>query len=399
MTAVVLDISRLISRVRYATPSGVDRVEMAYARGLLGRYGKDLSFAAVHPTGRYGRIDHVTALAYLDELEQRWAHSENEPPQRSLASIMPWMVRLLPRSGDVGSAAKGAVYVQTSPHHLTDGAKVERILQRENARFLCMVHDLIPIEYPEYARPGGADLHRRRIETVTRCADAVIVNSAATGRSLQPWIAASGRDIATHVAYLGTEPLPPASAKVPDGERPYMVCIGTIEGRKNHLLLLHLWRQMARTMAASEFPRLIIIGKRGWENAQVLAMLDRCAELEGHVEEVSGCSDTRLATLLRNARTLLMPSFAEGYGMPVAEALSVSVPVICSDIAAHREVGGDAPDYADPLDGQRWQELVLDHGRKGPFWQAQKARIPAWHNPDWDAHMEIVAKAIEALAR
>jgi glycosyltransferase involved in cell wall biosynthesis len=399
MTAVILDISRLISRVRYATPSGVDRVEMAYARGLVERYGKDLAFAAVHPTGRYGRIGYATALSYLDELERRWAHSENEPAQRSLASIMPWMARLLPRSGDVGSVAKGAVYVQTSPHHLTDGAKVGRILQRENARFVCMVHDLIPIEYPEYARPGGADLHRRRIETVTRYADAVIVNSAATGRSLQPWIAASGREVATHVAYLGTEPLPPASTKVRDGERPYLVCIGTIEGRKNHLLLLHLWRQMALTMQASEFPRLVIIGKRGWENAQVLAMLDRCAELQGHVEEVSGCSDTRLATLLRNAGALVMPSFAEGYGMPVAEALSVGVPVICSDIAAHREVGGDVPDFADPLDGRRWQELILDHAGKGPAWQAQMARIPAWRNPGWDEHMDIVAGVIEALAR
>ncbi|MEL0212199.1 MAG: glycosyltransferase family 1 protein, partial [Novosphingobium sp.] len=67
-----------------------------------------------------------------------------------------------------------------------------------------MVHDLIPIEYPEYARPGGAELHARRMETVATFADAVIVNSAATGRSFQPWIERSGREIATHVALLGT---------------------------------------------------------------------------------------------------------------------------------------------------------------------------------------------------
>ena len=62
---------RLISRVRYSTPSGVDRVEMAYARGLLTHYGDRLDFAAVHPTGPYGRLSRPAALAYLDELERR----------------------------------------------------------------------------------------------------------------------------------------------------------------------------------------------------------------------------------------------------------------------------------------------------------------------------------------
>lgn len=71
MTDVILDISRLISRVRYSTPSGVDRVEMAYARGLLAHYGDALAFAAVHPTGLYGRLKRAAALAYLDELERR----------------------------------------------------------------------------------------------------------------------------------------------------------------------------------------------------------------------------------------------------------------------------------------------------------------------------------------
>lgn len=397
MTQVILDISRLLSRVRYSTPSGVDRVEMAYARGLLRIYGNDLAFAAVHPTGLYGRLDRGAALAYLDELERRWASEDGGPGRRSVLSILPWMVRLLPRSRGVGSSQKGIVYAQASPHHLTNTAKVRRILNRENARFLCVVYDLIPIEHPEYARPQGAALHRFRMETVAACADAVVVISAATGRSFQPWIDRSGRPIDMRVALLGTETIPAASTDKPLEQRPWFVCIGTIEGRKNHILLLHLWRQMAETLAAVDIPKLYIIGRRGWENEQVLDMLDRCPALADHVEEVAGCSDERLATLLRGARALLMPSFTEGYGMPVAEALSVGVPVICSDIAAHREVGGPVPDYADPLDGPGWRKLILDHASHGPSWQAQIARLPQWHNPSWDEHMQIVADTISTL--
>lgn len=397
MSEVILDISRLISRVRYSTPSGVDRVEMAYARGLASAYGDRLAFAAVHPTGLYGRLPAGTATAYLDELDRRWAQGSGEPRQRSLASVLPWLARLLPLTRPAPAPDRGSIYVQVSPHHLTRPYQVRRIMARERAKFVCMVHDLIPIEFPEYARPSGAGLHRRRMQTVADHADAVIVNSAATGRSFQPWIDASGRTIATHVALLGTEPLAEAPTPATADARPYFVCIGTIEPRKNHLLLLHLWRHFAETLPDAQIPRLVIVGKRGWENEQVLDILDRCPALRPYVDEINGCSDARLGALLRGARALLMPSFAEGFGMPVAEALSVGVPVLCSDIPAHHEVGGAVPDYLDPLDGPSWKVAILDHAQQGAAYQAQRQRLPQWDEPTWDDHMGIVVRAIAQL--
>lgn len=394
MSEVILDISRLISRVRYSTPSGVDRVEMAYARGLLTHYREALTFAAVHPSGLYGRLSRKAVLTYLDELERRWSREDNAPRQRSLPSVIPQLGALLPSGKGIGS---GGVYVQASPHHLTNTAKVSSILKREQAKFLCLVHDLIPIEFPEYARPSGATLHRKRIETIaTATAEtggATIVNSAATGRALQPWLKP---ETEIHVALLGTEILPSVAPDPGDG-RPYFVCLGTIEPRKNHLLLLHLWRHLAETLPRERVPRLIVIGRRGWENEQIVDMLERCPALIGHVEELGGCPDTRLSALLRGARSLLMPSFVEGYGMPVAEALSVGTPVICSDLPALREVGSIVPNYLDPLDGLGWKASILDHAAYGPAYAAQMARLPGWHNPTWHEHISIVADAIDKL--
>jgi glycosyltransferase involved in cell wall biosynthesis len=397
MTRVVLDISRLISRVRHARPSGVDRVEMAYARGLLESYGQDLEFAAAHPSRAYGRLDRTVAVDYLDELERRWADRDGPAGQRSLPSVLPWMRRLLPKSAGVGS---GDVLVQVSPHHLHRIEQKRRILQREQARFVCMVHDLIPIEFPEYARPGGAALHEKRMMSVAELADAVIVNSAATGASFERWANRRGAKIPPiHVALLGTQRLPQAAESMEPGGRPYFVCLGTIEPRKNHLLLLHQWRHMANTLPDERIPYLKVIGRRGWENEQIVDLLERSSALAPFVEEISSCSDGDLSTLLRGARGLLMPSFAEGYGMPVAEALAAGIPVLASDIPAHREAGGDAPDYLDPLNGPRWQDVILDYASNGPMREAQLARLAGWAAPGWEEHMDIARGVIEGVAR
>jgi len=394
MSEVILDLSRLVSRVRHHTPSGVDRVEMAYARGLHARYGDGLRFAIVHPVGRYGRLPAAKALRFLDMLEERWALEDGDAKPRSLAAVLPALLDLRP---EAPRPVPGSVYVQASPHHLTRPDLVRRILTREQARFLCLVHDLIPIDYPEYARPNGAALHQRRIETVAALADGAIVNSAATGESLRPWLEKAGRDVPTHVALLGTHDMPLAVTPNPVPADPYFLCVGTIEPRKNHLLLLNLWRAMAESLPASAVPRLVIVGRRGWENEQVIDMLERCPALVGHVEERNGCSDGALRDLLRGARALLLPSFAEGFGMPVTEALSVGTPVICSDLPALREAGGDAPDFIDPLDGPGWRAAILDHFRNGPLHTAQRERLTAWRAPTWDDHIAIVCAAIEAL--
>lgn len=394
MTTVVLDISRLISRVRHPRPSGVDRVEMAYAHGLAQRYGDALSYAAVHPTGKYGRIAGGTARAYLDHIEERWSDRKTATGERSIPDVLPWMQRLVPSRKGVGSSD---VLVQVSPHHLDKADKKARIVAREKARFVCMVHDLIPIEFPEYARPGGSATHEVRMETVATLADAIIANSEATSASFTRWATARGHRVPPiHAALLGTERLPEAPVSGTPPEKPFFVVLGTIEPRKNHLLLLHQWRHMATTLPADQVPQLKVIGRRGWENEQIVDMLERSPALAPHVDEINNCSDDELAVILRDASGLLMPSFSEGYGMPIAEALAAGTPVIASDIAAHREAGSGTPDFLNPLDGPRWQEVILDYAANGPLRAAQMERMKEWRAPEWSEHLDIAQRVIEA---
>jgi glycosyltransferase involved in cell wall biosynthesis len=392
VTEIILDITRLLSRVLHPTPTGVDRVEMAYARGLLAAVPERLQFAAVHPSGFYGRLPTEAVERFLDITEQRW-REEGLGRQSLRLFAVKALLSLRPR---LAGASQRSIYIQPSPNNLIKPGLMRAFLRRENAKLVCLVHDLIPIQYPEYARPGGAALHARRIETVAALSDGIIANSNATLEMLQPWLGRAGRRPATAVAHLGTEISPAVPLYVAD--HPYFVCVGTIEPRKNHLLLLHLWRAMAEQRGAAAAPKLIIIGRRGWENEQVIDLLDRCPALAGCVEEHSGLPDRQVQAMIAGARALLLPSFAEGYGMPVTEALALSVPVVCSDLPALREAGGDVPLFLDPLDGPAWQRAIDDlSGADSTEKANQMQRLRTWHAPTWSQHIAILLNLLHKL--
>ncbi|WP_366920135.1 glycosyltransferase [Burkholderia orbicola] len=179
---------------------------------------------------------------------------------------------------------------------------------------------------------------------------------------------------------------------------PYFVMLGTIEPRKNHWFVLHLWRRLAEQLGAAA-PRLVIVGRRGWECENVVDMLERCAELRGLVFEESNCSDERLHALLQHARALLFPSFVEGYGLPLVEALMLRVPVIASDLAIFQEIADDIPDYLDPLDGSSWISRILAYvPANSPERSAQIARIARFREPTWSDHFDRVDAFLESLA-
>src|SRR5436305_12196484 len=133
--------------------------------------------------------------------------------------------------------------------------------------------------------------------------------------------------------------------------------LSTIEPRKNHWMILQVWRGLVELHGAAA-PRLVIVGQRGWECENVLDLLERCESLRGFVLEKPACSDSELVTYLRHAQALLFPSLVEGYGLPLAEALSLGLPAIASDLPVVREIAADIPDHLEPLDALRSLQCI-----------------------------------------
>jgi glycosyltransferase involved in cell wall biosynthesis len=393
-----LDVSRLLWRVFRGTLTGVDRVELAYAEHLLAEAGSRLRFVAFDYRGGFGLLPQSRTAALVRAIGPAWeAGTLGRLKWRALALFGGSLVNPagLPRATP---GQPRPVYVNVSHHPLAHTGAVARMLERTGAGFVPLVHDVIPIDYPEYVGARETARHRRRIATIAGLADGVIANSGATAAAMAALLPPGlpVLPVPLGVVPRRAAPIPPALA---DGA-PFFLCLGTIEPRKNHLLLLQLWRRMAEEAlpGGPPLPKLVIVGNRGWDNEQVLDLLDRSVRLRPHVLELGRVSDGVVAGLMARARALLMPSFIEGFGLPVAEALARGAPVLCSDIPAHREVAGHVAEYLDPLDALAWQEAVQAYAEPGsPRRAAQIRRIAGWEAPGWPAHIDAALAFIEEL--
>ena len=121
--------------------------------------------------------------------------------------------------------------------------------------------------------------------------------------------------------------------------------------------------------------------------------------LAGHVDEVSGLSTPGLARLMQGATALLMPSFIEGYGLPLVEAAASGLPVVASVIPVHREVAGGFAQFVDPLDGPGWAGAVAELGDPdSPLRATLRARLAGYAAPTWHAHFARVEAALGGIA-
>jgi glycosyltransferase involved in cell wall biosynthesis len=379
----LIDVTRLTGRLaRGRLPTGVDRVCLAYVR----RYGAESR--AVLQRGRHFHALSAPASRdlfgrLLGEAPMTWA----AVARRALGSLF----------GGSETPARGSLLLNVG-HSGVERPGFAAAIAEAGLRPVFMVHDLIPIESPEYCRPGEDVRHAHRMAVMLQSGVGLIANSAATLASLRGFAGRAGHAVPPCVvAHLGVEPHL-SVASVPPRADPYFLMLGTIEPRKNHLLVLNVWSRLVERLGDAA-PTLVLVGQRGWECENVADLLDRSPRLAGAVVELSRCSDRELAGWLAGARALLFPSHAEGFGLPMVEALASGTPVLASDLAVFREVAGDVPDYLDPIDGPGWLAAVCDYVPDDSRRRvAQLGRIGRFSPPDWPGHFSVVDRFLAGLA-
>jgi glycosyltransferase involved in cell wall biosynthesis len=425
MASLALDLRRLAAGGVRFSPRGIDRVELAYARHFLTRWPDDCF--AVLPTvwgvRGFERERALRGLALLDELWRETVEPgqdevyreakrflDGEAPAARLPERRSPSVLQTTRAAFRALAATGFTFGRSIGRTLPRGSiylNVGQLLlfrpsfswlkRRPDIHSVFMIHDLIPLQLPEHHLPIGIRLHRAIVRNTAEFARALIVPSEAAANSVRRELAASDRpDIPIHVEHLAV-PSEFLHAVTPDSElnrRDYFIVCGTIDSYKNHLLLLRVWTELAAAHGPRT-PKLIIAGSPGVTSGEVLRYLSESAAICDHVLVASGLSTPALRQLIIGAKALLMPSLAEGFGLPIVEALAQATPVVASDIPAHREAGrGGAVIFLPPTDVAAWQhqseQLATQRGRR------DESSVPGYEPKTWEAYFSGVERFLGA---
>jgi glycosyltransferase involved in cell wall biosynthesis len=189
------------------------------------------------------------------------------------------------------------------------------------------VHDTVPWTHPETLTPRGARWHRAMIARAAARAAALVVPTLAVAEDLRRWVPVS---VPVRVAGHGVAEVFRRETAEPDLPERYVLAVGTLEPRKGIDALIAAMRGL-------DVP-LVLAGQSGWGGLDPKALAGDDVE----VRVLGRLSDAELAAVLRGAGVLAVPSLAEGFGLPLLEAMAAGVPVVHSDVPALVEVAGGA---------------------------------------------------------
>lgn len=400
---VVLDISRLVSRVGRGSLTGVDRVELAYLNWCLEGQDSQL-FCLARISGGLVLLDRSGALEFRAKLngDKPWGPRDI----RARLSLRAFKDRGaaesdLRRLAVARSRRKSlpniplthGVYLNVGHSNLTESTLSG--VRAKGLRVAVLIHDMIPLDWPQFQREGTVKTFESKMRVAAKYGDMIIANSNDTQRRVRHYFDRWGSEVQSVVSHLGVDEF---DAKPRDIGviRPYFTAIGTIEPRKNHALLLDVWEKMEEELSEDELPELHIVGQRGWNNDAVFKRLDGLKD-KSWLHEHHSMGDADLKRLLSGSHGLLFPSFAEGFGLPSIEAAQLGVPVICGDLAIHEEVLGDYPVYADLQDIYLWKKIILEQAeqRQKDLIHANLAKKP--RIPTWSEHFRSVNAAVRKL--
>jgi glycosyltransferase involved in cell wall biosynthesis len=299
----------------------------------------DQLFASVPGgTGRYaGELAAALALTVPAESSlQYWSawHRPNPPAVGGVPAIrqLPLARKVLSRMWErgLGPAPRDADVVH---------ATTLLVPPKRRAELVVTIHDVVPWTHPETLTTRGLAFHRRMGARAAREADLIVTPTFAVADQIRAILSPGAEVIAVHPGFSSALSVP-----VDAGERrarqvragEYLLFVGTAEPRKGLDTLLDALLEPALKEAT-----LVVVGPRGWGGVDVSQ--DAGARGIGDRVTVTGrLDDADLASLYAGASLVVMPSRAEGFGLPVLEAMALGVPVVTSDDPALREVGGGA---------------------------------------------------------
>lgn len=258
----------------------------------------------------------------------------------------------------------------------------------EGAKLIVFVHDLMPIAKPQFTGHDFAAEYRQilRLPAHFIVSTRFNLDALATARkemgfaeplliSIIPYA-----DEFPRATRNEREFAPPREVGRLVG-LPFVLCVGTVEIRKNHAMLLSVWEEL-ETELGDRLPRLVVAGRRGWKAHGALRRLDEFARSDGRVIFAEAPSDDALRWLYSACLFTVFPSLFEGWGLPVGESLWFGKPCAASDASSIPVAGRDLCVYFSPDDREQMKAAIrrlLDPDVRQTYeTRIRSARLRTW---------------------
>lgn len=223
-------------------------------------------------------------------------------------------------------------------------------LHSKEVSLVQFAYDMLPIVTPQFSGHSTQSLTDYSLEIYPLCTKLLAI-SEHTKKDVAAWLKKNKKRIPPiEVIRLGDDfnfatSKRPKQADVLKKDE-YIICVGTIEARKNHMLLYYAYkRALERSIS---LPELVIIGRRGWQTDDVHNLISNDPEINQKIHFFENCGDEELSWLYEHCLFSVYPSFYEGWGLPIAESVARHVPCVCSNTSSMPEVAGSLVGYFSP---------------------------------------------------
>jgi len=366
---------RLSVYTKRLTPISFDAIISAY----LDPPGAGAPWRTVWAPARL--LSEFTSMALVIMRHPRFFFRISKTAIRDLIeiAIRPRRFGQLARPGDV-VVSLGASW--GFPDYMKHIAAAKR---RYGIGFAIMIYDMIPIENETLVEKQHVLQFRKWLQETISNVNLVLTISKYSRHALIEFAAATGQclprvEVVGLGADLSQQPIAGSRRKLCFPQQ-YVLFVSTIEIRKNHRLLVRVWRRLMERHGAHAVPTLLFVGQIGWMVDDLLADLATSGYLGGKIEHRPDLSNEELGDAYRCCLFTVFPSFCEGWGLPIAESLAYGKFCVASDRTSIPEVGGDLIDYFDPSNDDDTLEKIERVLFEPGYLAAREARLRAEYRP------------------
>lgn len=215
---------------------------------------------------------------------------------------------------------------------------------KDGGKIVQVIHDLGPIVTPQFSSHSTDSLTTYCHKIIPICHLVVVVSQNAK-QELEHWLSAHNYRLPPIKVFRNGDDFAFAKAERPDdplftqsglNSQDFILSVGTVEIRKNHLLYYYAYK-LAKARGI-KLPKLLIVGRLSWPGGALYELITKDEDVNKDILFLQNVSDNQLSWLYDNCLFTLYVSFYEGWGVPIAESLARGVPCVCGNVGSMLEI-------------------------------------------------------------